>query len=274
VHELLRSLGPGARVLDLGSARGSFPSNATAATVIALDREIGGEFGTLRGNGARFVCADAAHLPFGAGTFEAIVSNHSLEHFEDVSATLAEIARVIRPEGVLFVAVPDAATLTDKLYRWLGKGLGRGGGHVNAFTSAEKLAARIEQATGLAHAATLTLYSSLAFLNRRNAPRPLPRKLLFLGGGAEWSLFLYVLISRHIDQWFGLRTSVYGWAFYFGAVHEPIETRDWRNVCIRCGSGFPAPLLRPRRVFGIGVYRCPACGAPNPFFEPNPAFEH
>ena len=52
-----------------------------------------------------------------------------------------------------------------------------------------------------------------------------------------------------------------------GALREPIETRDWRNVCIRCGSGFPGPLLRPRRVFGIRVYRCPACRAPNPFFE-------
>jgi SAM-dependent methyltransferase len=263
VHELLRSLPPGARVLDLGSARGSFPVGATAATVIALDRDIGRELGAQSGNGAQFVCADAAHLPFGARTFEAIVSNHSLEHFEDLSATLSEIARVIHPEGVLFVAVPDASTLTDKLYRWLG----RGGGHVNAFTSAEKLAARIEQATGLVHAATLTLYSSLAFLNRRNAPRPLPRKLLFLGGGAEWPLFLYVLCSRRIDQWFGLRTSVYGWALYFGSVREPIETRDWRNVCIRCGSGFPAPLLQLRRVLGIRIYRCPACHAPNPFFE-------
>ncbi|HEY6344451.1 MAG TPA: class I SAM-dependent methyltransferase [Bryobacteraceae bacterium] len=263
MHELLGSLPPGARVLDLGSARGSFRPGATAATVIALDREIGRELGVQRGNGPPFVCADAAHLPFGARTFKAIVANHSLEHFEDLSAALAEIARVIRPEGVLFVAVPDASTLTDKLYRWLG----RGGGHVNAFTSAEKLAPRIEQATGLAHAATLTLYSSLAFLNRRNAPRPVPRKLLFLGGGAEWALFLYVLFSRRIDEWFGFRTSVYGWALYFGALREPIETRDWRNVCIRCGSGFPAPLLRPRRVFGIRVYRCPACRAPNPFFE-------
>jgi SAM-dependent methyltransferase len=270
VHELLGSLPPGARVLDLGSARGSFPSGATAATVIALDREIGRELAAQRESGARFVCADAAHLPFAARTFEAIVANHSLEHFEDLSATLAEIARVIRREGVLFVAVPDASTLTDKLYRWLGRGLGRGGGHVNAFTSAEKLSSRIEQATGLAHAATLTLYSSLAFLNRRNAPRPLPRKLLLLGAGAEWPLFLYVLFSRRIDEWFGFRTSVYGWALYFGAVREPIEPRDWRNVCIRCGSGFPAPLLHPRRVFGIRVYRCPACRAPNPFFEPNP----
>jgi SAM-dependent methyltransferase len=259
VHELLGSLPPGARVLDLGSARGSFRPGATAATVIALDRELGAQ----GENGAPFVCADAAHLPFRARTFEAIVANHSLEHFEDLSAALAEIARVIRPEGVLFVAVPDASTLTDKLYRWLG----RGGGHVNGFTSAEKLAALIEQATGLVHAATLTLYSSLAFLNSRNAPRPLPRKLLFLGGGAEWVLFLYVLFSRRMDDWFGFRTSVYGWALYFGALREPIETRDWRNVCIRCGSGFPAPLLRPRRMFGIRLYRCPACRAPNPFFE-------
>src|SRR4029077_8355318 len=129
----------------------------------------------------RFVQSDAAKLPFADQTFDAVISNHSLEHFDDLVGSLREIGRVISPTGSLFVAVPDASTLTDKLYRWLG----RGGGHVNAFTSADKTAALIEQTTAMPHAATKILCSSLSFLNRRNAPRPVPRRLWLLGGGYE-----------------------------------------------------------------------------------------
>ena len=54
---------------------------------------------------------------------------------------LAEIGRVLKPPGALYIAVPDASTFGDRLYRWLTWG----GGHVNAFTSARELAATIEQ---------------------------------------------------------------------------------------------------------------------------------
>src|SRR6185437_15783196 len=99
-----------------------------------------------------------------------------------------------------YVAVPDASTHCDKLYRWLS----RGGGHVNAFTSSKELATKIERATGLQHRATKTLHTSLSFLNRRNSPRPLPRRLVLVGGGYEWSLFLIAWISRMLDRNFGL----------------------------------------------------------------------
>jgi SAM-dependent methyltransferase len=219
-----------------------------------------------RAAGERFVQADAARLPFADGTFAAVISNHSLEHFDDLAGALGEIGRVIAPDGALFVAVPDASTFTDKLYRWLA----RGGGHVNAFTSASETAAAIERGAGLPHAATRLLCSSLSFLNRRNAPGPAPRRLLLLGGGYEWSLFLYGWVSRRLDRWLNMRTSVYGWAFYFGEVAPPIDTATLVNVCIRCGGGYAAGSLMSEglvrsRFPGIRVWRCPGCGAVNPF---------
>jgi SAM-dependent methyltransferase len=87
---------------------------------------------------------NAARLPFADGTFAAVISNHSLEHFDDLAGALSEVGRVIAPHGALFAAVPDASALTDKLYRWLA----RGGGHVNVFTSAKETAATIESAAG------------------------------------------------------------------------------------------------------------------------------
>src|SRR4051812_30871317 len=124
MHEILRHLPAGSFVLDLGCRTGSFPESDTAARVVRVDRDFG--------PGARFVQGDAAKLPFADGTFAAVISNHSLEHFDNLAGALSEIRRVISPDGALYIAVPDATTLTDRIYRWLASG----GGHVNAFTSA------------------------------------------------------------------------------------------------------------------------------------------
>jgi SAM-dependent methyltransferase len=264
MHDLLRNLPIGSFVLDLGCANGSFPSAATPATAIRTDREP-----HSRGFADCFVCSDAAHLPFRDRTFAAIVSNHSLEHFPDLAAALSEIGRVIKPDGWLFVSAPDAGTLTDRIYRWLG----RGGGHVNAFRSATAVSSMIERSTGLRHIATKTLCSTLSFLNRRRAPRPLPWRLVLLGGGFGWTLFLFAWISRWADRVFHTRFSVYGWAFYFGAyLPKDMDLSTWRNVCVACGAGHPAALLiQDSRVTSIAgalrVYRCPGCGALNPFFR-------
>src|SRR5438552_4410876 len=264
MHEILRSLPPGSLVLDLSPAEGSFPQAVTSATVERLDQVSPNH----RAGRTHFVQGDAALLPFLDHTFAAVISNHSLEHFDNLVTVLREIRRVISSNGCLFVAVPDASTVTDKLYRWLS----RGGGHVNAFVSADKTAALIERATGLRHVATRALYSSLSFLNRRNAPRPLPRRLLLLGSGYEWSLFLYVWLSRRLDRLLNTRTSMYGWGFYFGNVVEAIDIKTWVNVCIRCGAGSPSrSLIRQGLVrssfVGFWTYRCPHCGAINPFAD-------
>ncbi len=213
-----------------------------------------------------FVQADAAKLPFPEHCFDAIISNHSLEHFEHLACALPEIGRVIQPSGALYVSVPDATTFCDRLYRWLA----RGGGHVNAFRSAPELAAKIQEATGLKHIATRTLHTSLSFLNRHTAPRPGPRKLWLLGNGTEPSLRALNGLSRFSDRFLHTRLTVYGWALYFGNIAAHIDTQPWVNVCIRCGSGHPSawlsrqPNVVRRRWFFRG-YRCPNCGTWNLF---------
>jgi SAM-dependent methyltransferase len=264
VHEILGSLGTGALVLDVGSNTGSFPEATTDAIVVRIDLEVTRN----RTDRALFVQGDSARLPFADRAFDAVISNHSLEHFDNLFSSLREIGRVISPCGALFVAVPDASTVTDRLYRWLA----RGGGHVNAFTSHTEVADTIERATGLPHVATKTLCSSLSFLNHRNSPQPRPRRLLFLGAGCEWSLFFYAWLSRRLDRLLNVRTSIYGWALYFGNISGSVDTETWVNVCIRCGSGFSASFLVEKavvrsRVPGFRTYQCPQCGAINPFAD-------
>jgi SAM-dependent methyltransferase len=258
MREFLDSLSAEAKVLDLGCGNGTFDSADTEATVIRLDLD-------ATRPPANFIRGDAAHLPFAKDSFDAIVSNNSLEHITDLDGCLKEIGRVLRSSGRLYVAVPDASTVTDRLYRWLASG----GGHVNPFVSAEALAAKIEKATSLRHRATRTLCSSLSFLNRKNQPGRMPRKLRLLGGGSAASLQIATYVIRMSDQWFRTRLSVYGWVFYFGSVDEFIDPEARTNVCIGCGAGHSSAwLLGERRVLrrmGFEYYRCPNCETPNLF---------
>jgi SAM-dependent methyltransferase len=261
MHELLRHLPPGARVLDLGCGGGSFGSSSSPFVVIPVDLQ------PRATRPANLTQADAAKLPFKAACFDTIISNHSLEHFENLRGALEEIGRVSKPTGSLFVAVPDASTITDRIYRWLA----RGGGHVNPFVSAEEFASNLERATGLRHVGTRTLCTSAAFLNRKNlGPWP-PWRLFLLGGGSEASLWTLNYLWRMCDRFFGTRLSVYGWAFYFGDVQETICPHAWTNVCIRCGSGASSDWLMHEKLVTrrwlFRVYRCPDCGTMNVFTD-------
>lgn len=51
------------------------------------------------------VCGDAARLPFAAESFDLVMSVLAFEHFMDVPGTIAEVARVLRPGGVLWACI-------------------------------------------------------------------------------------------------------------------------------------------------------------------------
>jgi SAM-dependent methyltransferase len=261
VHEILENLAPGTRVLDIGSGSGSFPSSMGPFIAIRADLD------RPSSRAPNFAQADAARLPFADAAFDAVISNHSLEHFHDLAGSLAEIGRVLKPTGALCVAVPDASTFCDRLYRWLA----RGGGHVNPFTSADDLAVTIQRATHLSHAGTRTLCTSLSYLNPKGFRRWSPKGLLVAGVGAQISLHLFTYFARLSDRRFGTRLSVYGWALYFGSLAVPVDADAWTNVCICCGSGAQSEWLRHlnlvRRRFFLSVYRCPNCGTTNLFSD-------
>ncbi len=259
MFDYLQSLDSATRVLDLGSSTGSFPLSLTTAKVIRLDRD-----SKAPGAHSNFVQADAAALPFASQSFEVVVANHSFEHFDEFEKVAEEVGRILKPNAVLFISVPDASTITDRIYRWLG----RGGGHVNAFTKAEDLSDVIARATSLPLTGTLLLHSGMSFLNRRNIAR-MPRRMIVLGCGSERLLMLANYLFRNLDRCFQTRFSVYGWAYYFGS-HSPQSRAAKTNVCIRCGSGHSASHLigsnkLRRHWVGIAYYQCPNCGARNLF---------
>ena len=261
MREILRALPPGSRVLDLGSGMGSFGVGDFDLTVVRADIE------APQREQSNFVVCTSSRLPFAKQSFRAVILNHSLEHFENLEQSVTEIASVLAPDAFVYIAVPDASTFTDRVYRWLA----HGGGHVNSFTDPETIPRMITAATGLTHAGTRVLHTSLSFLNRYNiASRP-PRKLLLFAYGHEGFLRLLTYALRRLDSCFRWRTSVYGWAFYLGRALAP-QLDAWSNVCVRCGSGHPSSLLvqsgkLTQRKALLPMYVCPDCGAHNFFTD-------
>jgi SAM-dependent methyltransferase len=256
---LIGNLPAGARVLDLGAGPGSFPCERPDLLVVRLDLEKPHSLGQ-----GWYVLADAARLPFATASFDLVASNHSLEHFTELHATVREIGRVLKPDGVLYVAVPDATTLTDRVYRWLG----RGGGHVNHFRSPEEVTALVIRLTGLPLRSTTVLFSSLSFLNRHNFVTPPPRRIALFAFGNELFLAVSIWILRGLDRRCGTKLSRYGWSFRFGNAAGAAPAEVWVNVCVRCGSGHSVPYLRKntrlRKWAGLfPAYRCPQCGGFN-----------
>ncbi|MXV90378.1 MAG: methyltransferase domain-containing protein [Acidimicrobiia bacterium] len=124
-------LAPGHKVLDLGcgSGRHAFGALRRGAEVVACDlgrtelAEVRDMVAAMRDAGempagavATTVGADARRLPFADGGFDRIIAAEVLEHVDDDGAALAELARVLRPGGVLAVTVPS--WLPEKLC-WL-----------------------------------------------------------------------------------------------------------------------------------------------------------
>ena len=125
-------LEPGDRVLDLGCGFGrhAFAAARAGAAVVALDAgadEVAGvramfaamvEAGELDAATSRAgaVQGDALRLPFADGSFDRVVASEVLEHIPDDRSAIAELARVLRPGGVMAVTVPRCG---PEVVNWL-----------------------------------------------------------------------------------------------------------------------------------------------------------
>ena len=133
--DLFYSGSPGQRVLNAGAGTGSFSLqlaengfdvtsvDASSAAVEVLRRRVPGEVAQ----------ADVTTLPFADAAFDAAVLGEVLEHVEDDRGALEEVARVLRPGGVLAVSVPADPKRFAPSDRWAG--------HVRRYSRQELLSA-------------------------------------------------------------------------------------------------------------------------------------
>ena len=59
------------------------------------------------------LCMDAAKLEFEDDSFDFVTANHMLYHVPDVNQTLAEVARVLKPDGEMMAATNGANYMLD-----------------------------------------------------------------------------------------------------------------------------------------------------------------
>jgi ubiquinone/menaquinone biosynthesis C-methylase UbiE len=112
------------RVLDVGCGTGQFAARLLErfprAEVWGLDlsttmlqRAAGRQ--DLRNGRVRLVQGDSEHLPFTNNTFDAVTCSHSFHHYPRQDRVLAEMHRVLRPDGRLLIIDGDRDRLWGRL---------------------------------------------------------------------------------------------------------------------------------------------------------------
>ncbi|NNH73320.1 class I SAM-dependent methyltransferase [Nocardia uniformis] len=114
-------IGPGTKVIDVGCGAGrhSFEAYRRGADIVAFDQNAGdladvqtlfeamAEVGEAPDYAkAETVRGDALDLPYGDGAFDVVIASEILEHIPRDGQAINELARVLKPGGVLAVTVP------------------------------------------------------------------------------------------------------------------------------------------------------------------------
>jgi 2-polyprenyl-6-hydroxyphenyl methylase/3-demethylubiquinone-9 3-methyltransferase len=119
VISTLRSAGvlQGSRVLDVGSGGGFLTATLSDAGyhAVGIDPSMAAMRGATSHVATPFVVAVGERLPFADDTFEAVVCSEVLEHVEDAGTVIAEVSRVLMPDGVLVFSLPNRTLLSRLL---------------------------------------------------------------------------------------------------------------------------------------------------------------
>src|SRR4029077_10511260 len=90
------------------------------------------------------VRADAYALPFATASFDLVFSNLMLQWCDDLDAVFAEIARVLKPGGLLLFSTFGPGTLAELREAWAAGDASSN--HVNHFFDAHVLGSALMQA--------------------------------------------------------------------------------------------------------------------------------
>jgi len=116
------AIGRGKRVLDLGCRSGALTRHFLEGNeLVGLDVDAAA-LAKASDLGIEPVQANVEEpLPFEDASFDAVVAGELFEHLQFPDALVAEIARVLRPGGVLVGSVPNAFRLQGRLRFLLGR---------------------------------------------------------------------------------------------------------------------------------------------------------
>jgi SAM-dependent methyltransferase len=111
---------PGRRFLDIACGQGRLPELAADLNLEAHGMDLSAqaiEAGQVEGS--HLVVANGQHLPYPSGHFDYITNIGSLEHYVDPAEGAREMARVLAPDGLACVLLPNTFSLLGNvLYAW------------------------------------------------------------------------------------------------------------------------------------------------------------
>lgn len=111
----------GLRVVDVGCSGGIVADQLSrlGAEVIGLDIDVPGLTKARErfAHSATFVCADSERMPLGDAVADVILCNHVYEHVVDPEALFAELRRVVRPDGLLYLGLGNRLGIVEPHYR-------------------------------------------------------------------------------------------------------------------------------------------------------------
>ncbi len=264
LYELVDAAAAGASVLDAGCGPGSWNyARRPDLSITAFDIKFPPGPPPHRPN-LFILHADLAHLPLLSESFDLTVCHYVLEHVTELEACCDELARVTRRGGMLYLAVPRAASFDDRLYRFAGYfakyALGKFGKrieHQQRFDLPQLL--RLFAARGMEVTAHATVPAGFSWMNDRRTKR--------LQGP-----FTDALAALHRFTGIDLAKDA-NFVLAFRKTGAPAPAPDLRrlpgprritHVCRDCGehSVLTPPSPTPTR------WTCPWCGASNPLGRP------
>ncbi|MBU1499651.1 class I SAM-dependent methyltransferase, partial [Patescibacteria group bacterium] len=106
------------RVLDIGCGDGALLSLIKNAALYGIDLDQASLDYAAAKVKAKFIQGSAEKLPFESNFFDVVLATEIIEHLSQPELMLAEIQRVLKPDGSLILTTPikQPGKLTDKLH--------------------------------------------------------------------------------------------------------------------------------------------------------------
>jgi len=260
LHELIDAATAGTRVLDAGCGPGSWRyGERPDLRVVGFDVKFPPGPPAPAGHVAIFR-GDLARLPLRDDSFDLTLCHYVLEHVTELEPCCDELARVTRPGGTLYLAVPRSASFDDRLYRFAG---------YFAKYAMGKFSKRIEHQQRFDLPKVLRLFEARGFTATALARVPAgfswmndPRTKRLQGPFTEFVAWLHratgIDLGKDANLVVTFRKEVAP-----GARGEP-RARHVTHICRECGEHaiLDPPLPRPR------TWTCPWCGRANPLGGP------
>ena len=103
-------------LLDIGCSQGQITYQMAQVFHSVIGMDLNNE-GWEVSSSLQFIQADACQLPLSTGLFDVVLLNHTIEHVASPQLLMKEVWRVLRPNGVCYLACPNRYSIIEPHYR-------------------------------------------------------------------------------------------------------------------------------------------------------------